>query len=561
MKYRIRSSQMILPYEKLVRYTYNKLGLGTTMSDVLVNRNMSYKDINNLLTNPQGCLKTDSLSISGCLDVCESILSMINSNKDIVVFADYDADGLMSGQIMARYLNDQGAKVRTYYPERSEGYGLSLKFVNTLGKDNAVITVDNGITANAAIEYCKRNNILVAITDHHEPGNIIPDVPICDPWLGNVGHEFCGAVVALKVCEELDRLMGTDFAKNYYCYAAIGTVADVMPLTLENQAIVNIGIQQIKDGLAPNILEFVKALRLPDLSSTDIAWKVGPELNACSRMGNVKLAADFLSSTGSKTEIQKLIQQIDQLNEVRKRLTKEALVDASEFDYSDDAFCLFDAVDYPVGISGIIANKLMEKYNKPAIVYKSNTGAVWSGSLRSPDINVLPLLEREVEQGHIISYGGHAQACGINLLPDLESFRNSFNASLREALKGYQSPENIVYVDSEITHSAVNKKTLLDLNKVPTDTETFPTPKFVIKSAVIDGVRFSKNNPDNICLSIIDQTGVKREYWGWGMADEYNKIKLLDTVDVIGSLSWGFGNEQGQATFIVEGFSKPEVTK
>lgn len=557
MEYKLRNSKMIVPYEKLVRYTYNKLGLGTVVSDILVNRHVSYGDIKNLLSDPWSCLKTDSLALTGCLDVCESILSMINSKKDIVIFADYDVDGLMSGQIMYRYLKDQGASVSVYYPERNEGYGLSVKFVKTLGENNAVITVDNGIMANAAIDYCKKNNIQVVVTDHHEPGNVIPDVPICDPWLGIEGHEFCGAAVALKVCEELDRLMDTDYAKQYYCYAAIGTITDVMPFTLENQAIINIGLQQIKNGLAPNILEFVKALRIPELSSTDIAWKIGPELNACSRMGNTQLAAEFLSGTGTKSDIQKLIQKIDQLNETRKKLTKEALADASEFDYSKDEFCLFDAKDYPAGISGIIANKLMEKYNKPAIVYKSNTGVVWSGSLRSPGIDMLPLLKQEAELGHIISYGGHAQACGINLLPDLESFKESFNKALRSI--DYQVSEPVVYIDSEIIHSDVNKKTLSDLSKIPTDNEKFPAPKFIIRDAVISGVRYSKNNPNNVCLSIVDRTGSKRDYWGWGIADKYNKIKSLNVVDIIGTLGWGFGNEQGQATFVIEDFIEPGV--
>ena len=555
MKWNVKGDKIFAPYKKSQLNKYKKLGFGTVMSNVLVNRKADFDTVQKLLKAPSDLINRP-IDMAGCQEAGEAIADMIQFKRKIWVFADYDVDGLTSGYIMSMCLTELGADVSVHYPERKDGYGLSLDFVKTLSKNDAVITVDNGITANEAVNYCNKNNIAVVITDHHEPGRTLPQCPICDPHLdrNGYGHHLCGAAVAWKICQYVCNILGKGgIATKYMAYAAIGTIADVMPMTPENQAIVIIGLKMINDGFfGSNIKKFAKALKIDEISTEDIAWKIAPELNACSRLGNANLAAEFLFYDGDKKELQKLMLQIDSMNESRKSLTAEAVASAKDKDFSNDLICMFDATDYPVGIAGVIANKIMDTFGKPAIVYTRNKGAVWPASSRSPGINLLPLYEKEKRAGNIKDYGGHAAACGLSLLSDVDTFKNSMNVQLKELLKDYKPDEPVLDVDAVINFSDFNKKNLKDLSVIPTDRNVFPAPKLMIEHLKVSSTRRSGNNPENICFTFVDDNGETKDIWAWGKGSEYESLGCPKYLDVIGNLKFGFGKESNTVTFGVE---------
>lgn len=552
MKWELRQKSVFKPFLELQQEKYKAIGIHPVMAEVLVNRGYNFDDINDLIFHPGNCLD-DPTEMYGCEEAAKAILAAVEDKKDIYVFADYDVDGLTSGYVMTNYLRMLGSNVTVYYPERNEGYGLNLVWLQKIPKGSVVITVDNGVTALPGIRYCKDNDITIIVTDHHEPSENKFDIPICDPHLDpkGKGHHLCGAAVAWKLCMYMDKQLDKNEAWKLTPYAAIGTIADVMPMTLENMAIVKTGLEMIGKGFAPNVKRFFNGLDIKYPTAEDIGWKLAPRLNACGRMGNVNLAADFLFCNDN-SELNRIILKINEVNETRKSISKEAITDALRRDYTYDTFCLYDATAYPSGIAGIVANSLVEKFDKPAIVYTRNNGSIWPASMRSNGFNILPYLEKQKQQSIIYNYGGHAQACGISLFPDIETFKTSLNGYLRIPFLEYKKKEPVTYVDAVITLEDVNRQLYNNVNLIPTDTAVFPKPVFMIRNLEVKGVSASRNNANNIKFTFIDDNLKLHDFWGWNKAAKYKELGFPSKVDIIGTLSSGFGKATKDIMLTVE---------
>ena len=266
-----------------------------------------------------------------------------------------------------------------------------------------------------------------------------------------------------------------------------------MPMTLENMAIIRVGLGMIDEESAPSIHLLLKSQKVPKCTVEDIDWKIGPMLNTCGRLENIQLARDFLFSKNNKNTLE-CISKMLELNETRKAIVSKASKKALACDYTDDAFCLFDITEFGTGIAGLVANKLVEATDKPAIVYTKSSSSAWTGSVRTNGFDILPYLQHEKETGHILDYGGHAEACGITLLPDLETFKKSLNAHIRIPLREFSIKEEVKLVDAEIKLQDVTKKTYNSISDIPIG----KPPIFIIKNLIVTEWRTSSGNPDNI---------------------------------------------------------------
>ena len=302
---------------------------------------------------------------------------------------------------------------------------------------------------------------------------------------------------------------------------------------------VEAGVNQIQKSL--------KGLTLPKGISDDLE-KSFSKLTPLLKDYQKQLNKGF----SNKKDLQKLILEINSMNESRKSLTKEAVSEAKKQDFSNDMFCLFDATDYPVGIAGVIANRLMDEFGKPAIVYTRNKGTVWPASSRSPGINLLPLYEKEKKDGNIKDYGGHAAACGLSLLSDVDTFKDSLNGQLREVLKDYKPVEKTLDIDAVIDFSQFTKRNLKEVEYIPTDRDSFPSPVFMLENLRVAGTRRSGNNPENICFTLVDDSGETKDIWAWGKGSEYESLGEPEYIDIAGRLTWGFGQYSDTVTFGVE---------
>lgn len=565
-RWKIKERKVSGPYLNYLKEFYDNLGINDIYSDILINRNVDPNDIEKLLKKPETLLEEPE-DLYGCKQVSDKIIKFLKSGRKFHIFADYDVDGLTSGYIMKTYLERLGADVRVYFPERKEGYGISMKFIKKIPEDTVVITVDNGSTAFDVLEYCLENNIDILVTDHHNLSTeqkFPKKIPICNPHAdeNGPGHHLCGAAVAWKICTRIDKKLKKDFAKDLITFAAIGTISDIMPMTIENQAIVLIGLKDIEEN-APNIFKLGKAFKLNEIDFKTISWNIAPELNACGRMGRIEPAVQLMFEDTNSGRLKDIILEVYKLNEKRKDITAKAVSKALEKNDPTSPICIFDASLYPIGLAGVIANKLMNSFNKPTIIY-NKSGDCYTGSVRSP-YDILDILEVVKEKGSVISYGGHSKACGISI-NNIDKFKKDMTEAIYSIALSNKELNKVfeqeLLIDHEIVFNDLNTSLYNSLMKIPTDKDYFKEPLFCIKNLSVTEVKHSKNNYNNICFSLVDSEKVLKEIWAWNMSDEYEALGSPKYIDIAGTIKkQGFGKYPDKIVINVDYIRKsPEIS-
>lgn len=394
----------------------------------------------------------DPEELPGLEGAAERVFSAIRAGKKITIFGDYDADGMTSTAILLRGLRLLNATVDFYVPNRiSEGYGLSDEALRNIAENGTqlVITVDCGIASLAEARTAKELGLELVVTDHHE---MLAELPSADeivhPNLPGSNYPFkglCGAGVAFKliwrICQlHTDSKRVTDRLRNYLLsamgLAAIGTVADVVPLVDENRVLVRHGLKTLKAaptvGLAA-LMAVAKVDRKPAISSDDIAFMLAPRLNAAGRLGQGELGIELLS-TDSIERAEELARHLDELNATRmgveREITQAAKDQATEqFAPVDQqpAFVLAGRGWHP-GVIGIVAGRLSDQYYRPTIVISQDEEGKEPamGSGRSiPGFNLNKALHHCRE--HLIKHGGHAAAAGLRVADEnIPAFRAAF---------------------------------------------------------------------------------------------------------------------------------------
>lgn len=471
----------------------------------------------------------------------DQIIKHLNDGNDIFIFADYDCDGITSGYVMFQSLKDAKNKLKSkskiflHYPQRSEGYGLNSdyckKVLSTKKNGKLVITVDNGITRKNEVKQLKDQNVDVIITDHHEPiAELLPDCTIVNPCYNDIGRKYlAGVAVAWNVASAFLGKLDID-SRKYMPTVALGTIADVMPATFENACILYIGLKMLNSNECPKILSLMhyQDSNKLDYNAVDVAFNIAPKINAASRMGDVRLgAAGFLAD--DKADI--YFKQLNTLNEERKKLTKKAQKAISKIKLQNDQrIVCFDGSDYGHGILGIIAGEIAKRYpNYPAFVYTVDSNNVCSGSIRNNNtqLELMSLFQMEKDNGNIISYAGHENACVISVEKDkLESFIKSFSESFDEL----DFSDVIEYYDGECSLAAINNNFLTEMNKFPFMPHDVPV--FRINSVDILNTKISTGNKNNIKFHLADDTSSKW-IWGWGLANKYKELGSPKKVHII----------------------------
>ena len=531
------------------------LGVSDMMARVLVNRGLSIEVAQALLENPAMLLEAPE-DIIGAEAAAAKIMEYLQKpGAEIWVFADYDVDGITSGYVITDFLRRASDnEVFVYYPDREEHYGLNMNFCNNIvarkeqdGVDILVVTVDNGVAALKEIERLQQGGVEVVVTDHHQPQATLPNCIVCDPHVSeeSAGHHLAGVGVAWKVCQLIDNAMDLDIIHEYLFAVAIGTVADIVPMTHENMALVNMGLDQLNSKIdCPNAFQVFKGhIEKDTLTATDIAWDVAPKLNACGRMGDIEQAAVlFYMNDSEKQEIIDAILNIIEVNEERKSHTKRAERAIDKMNFNNDYVCIFDANDYPAGIAGPVAGKIAEKFNKPAFVLQGEE--VLIGSARSAGgISLQALLAIELQKGNIVSFGGHDAACGLSIKADMvDTFRQSMNETISQMIENSEvtAVETELLIDAEITLAELNNNVLKEINILPYDKNTFAAPVFSLNNLEVISTKRSKNNPNNICFTLKDAYGNMSQIWAWKFGDLYEALGEPERIDLAGSIDKDF---------------------
>ena len=454
------------------------------LAQLLLARGITKPDQVEPFLNPKLTMLRDPNELPGCTEAAKKILAAVKAGKRILIYGDYDADGVTSTAILWRCLKLLDANVGYHIPHRTEeGYGVNDEVLRRLLDKSSpqpaelIVTVDCGITSIKEAETVREFGAEMIVTDHHTPGETLPDVAaIVHPRRPGDFYPFgelSGAGVAFKlawaICEQASgaKRVSTDM-RNFLLQAtglaALGTVADVVPLLDENRALVSYGITSLAERPSVGIKKLVEVSSVKKRqgkgaaysADSDIAFSLAPRINAAGRLGQATLALELLI-TDREERAAELAAHLDQLNENRKTLSERIRRAADKqikekFNAEDDpAFVLADH-DWNPGVIGIVAGRLAEKYHRPVVVIAWDKFGMKPGvgSARSvPNFNLVEGLS-ECER-HLVSYGGHAAAAGLKITEEnLDAFREEFCEIVAHQLADQKDTEEL-RIDAEGT--------------------------------------------------------------------------------------------------------------
>ena len=423
----------------------------------------------------------DPQQLPGIPRATEILVEAIGRNTPIAIYGDYDCDGMTGTAILVNGLRLLGADVCYHVPNRLEdGYGLNEEAIRKLadrGK-KLIVTVDCGITSVAHAELCRELGVTLIVTDHHTMDEALPEADaIVHPRLPGSAYPFgelCGAGVAFKlawaVCQEVcGAKKVTEPLRRYLMQslslAAIGTVADVVPLLDENRILVEHGIRMLRGEPLPGLVELMKVTKLDQVATLDtesIAFNLAPRLNAAGRLGQAQLAVELLTTPAGPRATQ-LAEYIHELNNTRDSLQRSVQLAASkqaktEFDPEVDPALVLAGVGWHPGVIGVVAGRLADKYARPVLVLSlDSTGkaeAVGSGRAGGTGIDLHQAL-RECED-RLVRFGGHSAAAGLTISEhQIDAFRGDFcEAVARQWDEKEIVPE--ILIDAEATLGQLN---------------------------------------------------------------------------------------------------------
>jgi len=379
----------------------------------------------------------DPFQLGDMREACEAIHAAIAAGTKICVHGDYDADGICATALAVLVLGELGADVTWHLPSRfDEGYGVGRETLTRLAGEGIglVLTVDCGVTAVEEVAHARELGLAIVVTDHHRPGPELPDCPVVGPYRGEYPfRELCGTGVVWKLGQAL---LGTDSdaLARHLDLVAVATVADVVPLVDENRGLAVAGLRQLARTQKPGLQALMRSARV-DAAAIDaaaIGFRLAPRLNAAGRLGRPEAALELLLTEETEPATQ-LAAQLEELNRdrqaVEERILREAVEEIESWPEAQRrrrAFVVAGA-DWHEGVIGIVASRLVERYNRPVVLIAGTDGN-WKGSGRSiPGFDLHDGLRRCA--GDLERWGGHAAAAGLSIKPErVPAFAEAFSS-------------------------------------------------------------------------------------------------------------------------------------
>ncbi|SYZ74191.1 Single-stranded-DNA-specific exonuclease RecJ [Candidatus Zixiibacteriota bacterium] len=452
-----------------------KVGLDKTVVKILFNRQIDTPESIRQFLNPSMNDLQDPFTLAGMEKAVERILEALRNNEKIMVYGDYDVDGITAASLLYLILNKLGAQVIYYLPNRLiEGYGLSIDGIQEASEHGVtlIVSVDTGVTAVEEVKYAQSLGIECILTDHHEPGEILPEpVALVNPKQKGCtysGGELSGVGVAFKLAQAIYMRLQQDQSEleEHLDLVALGTSADIVPLVGENRILTKFGIRQISRTTKPGLksLTFVSGLMGKEIGTGQVVFILAPRINAIGRLGDAELAIRLLT-TKDERSASEIARKLDKENQRRKNIDEQTLNEALEqirhsVDLENDRAIILASEGWHQGVIGIVASRLVERFHLPTIMIAIDNGE-GKGSARSiPGFHLCNAL-KECED-LLLRYGGHKYAAGLTINPvNIEKFR----IRMKDVSQRLLTDEDLVaklFIDSEIELSRINDE-LLDI--------------------------------------------------------------------------------------------------
>ena len=507
---------------------------------LLRNRGIKKSEFNNFL-NPdlsKVTAKNVGINLAELEKSSKRIKDAIKKKEKIVVFGDYDVDGICGSAILWETLKDAGGDVLPYIPNRfEEGYGLSKNAISNLKSQipdvTLVITIDNGIVSGDGVDFAKESGIDVIVTDHHVPGNSLPAA-------FSIVHttRLCGAGVAYLLAQNLKSQIPKSKSSddNHLELVCLATIADLAPLTGANRTLVSLGIKKLRETKRPGLLELFKEAEIEksEIHTYEIGHIIAPRLNAMGRMEDAMDSLRLLCTNNSQ-RAKELAKKLGDTNRIRQTLTIDTFYHAkAQVDEKTKNKLLFVHHDsYPEGIIGLVAGRLTEEYYLPSIVISKGKRLSKASARSISGFNIIEFIRNASE--FLVDAGGHPMAAGFTFeTKNLNKVEKKFQELAGKAIK----KELLLRkrkIDCEIALESLSLEFYNEISKLEPFGMGNPTPVFLSRDVEILDMWWVGSEKNHLKLKFqVENFQIEGIWFGIGQTDLF---RIGDRASIVYSLS------------------------
>lgn len=529
--------------EKMVEKLQEKFNISKLLATILANRGIIEDEKVRKFLEPTRDDFYDPFLMPDMEIAINRIIEAINKNEKIMIYGDYDVDGITSISVLQKFLKEREVEVSSYIPNRlEEGYGLNKEAIKGIYDKGyrLMITVDCGISAIEEIEYANSLGITTIITDHHEPLEELPKaLAVIDAKRKDNKYPFnqlAGVGVVFKLIQALGIKLGLD-EKEYLKYldlVCVGTISDIVPLVDENRVIAKLGLKLVNVTKNLGLRCLLEAAGYKTIDSNTVSFGIAPRVNACGRMGHETEALDiFLSDDINEVRI--LTEKLNEYNRTRqeteKNIVKEALELIETNKENEKSAIVLGHNGWHHGVIGIVSSKITETYFKPSILVSFEDGSA-KGSGRS--IPGFDLHEALCKCSKLLEkYGGHEMAVGLSLKEEnFESFKQELVKIAKESKVDEILP--VIYIDGIVKQEDMKMDFVKELHKLEPFGEGNKMPLFAYKGLKINSIR-ALTEGKHLKLTLKDDN-IIIDAIGFNMGNLVNEYLIGDKVDIVGVL-------------------------
>ena len=541
-----------------------KYKLTDLVANILVKRNIIEEDKIRVFLEPTRNDFYDPFLLQDMDIAVDRIVKAIENKERIIIYGDYDVDGITSICVLKQFLENRGIEVCQTIPNRlDEGYGLNKEAIERIAeeKHTLMITVDCGISGIEEVEYANSLGIQTIITDHHEPLDTLPNaLAVIDPKIKENKYPFnqlAGVGVVFKLIQAISIKLNLD-EKEYLKYldlVAIGTISDIVPLIDENRVIAKLGLKLVEVTKNLGLKTLLNSLGYQKINSMCISFGVAPRINACGRMGQAEEALK-LFLTEDINEAEDLTNKLNEYNRVRQEIEKTIYEDAIskiENDNMKNNNCIVLAGEnWHHGVIGIVASKITDMYFKPSILICMEE-EYGKGSGRSiPGFDLHNALCKT--SSYLLKYGGHEMAVGLSMLKeDFNDFKKNFeeyanSCNLEEIIP-------IINIDKQVSDKELTVENVKDLSRLEPFGEANKCPLFLYKNLKVDSIR-SLTEGKHMKLTLKTDNNNIIVAMGFNMGNRAEEFLIGDKVDIVGTLEINSFNGMDSVQFNLKDIMK-----
>ena len=520
-----------------------KFNIDRLLATILANRGICKEDEIRKFLEPTREDFHDPFLLPDMDIAVDTIIKAIEEKENILIYGDYDVDGITSISVLQKFLEERGMNVANHIPNRlEEGYGLNKEAIKQIADDGykLIITVDCGISGIEEIEYANSLGIRTIITDHHEPLDELPKaIAVVDAKRKDNKYPFnqlAGVGVVFKLIQAIGIKLGLN-EKEYLKYldlVCVGTISDIVPLVDENRVIAKLGLKLVNVTRNLGLKYLLQATGYKQIDSNAISFGIAPRINACGRMGHETEALDIFLSNDID-EVKELTEKLNNYNKTRqeteKKIVEEALELIEKNKENEKSAIVLGSSGWHHGVIGIVSSKITETYFKPSILVSFENG-IAKGSGRSiPGFDLHEALCKSSK--YLEKYGGHSMAVGLSLKEEnFEAFKNEFEKIAKESKVEEILP--IIYIDGVVKQEDIKPEHIKELEKLEPFGEGNKMPLFAYKGLKINSIR-ALTEGKHLKLTLKDDN-IIIDAIGFNMGHLVNDYLIGDKVDVVGVL-------------------------